>query len=154
MKIKGGAFFLTMFFALWGFTPSLWAAAEIPDPTLCDKESKEVRQGRPGGAEGKVVDGPGPTTKMERGAQSAWSTASKASGKIPGPDKRHLCLALNPIKNPESRFKHKDHSTYFCTLILNRDIQAYCYAVVKKDSKKCDLIVSKELEQKCLTESK
>ena len=154
MKIKGGAFFLTMFFASWGFTSSLWAVAEIPDPTLCDRESKEVRQGRPGGAEGKVVDGPGPTTKMERGAQSAWSTASKASGKIPGPDKRHLCLALNPIKNPESRFKHKDHSTYFCTLILNRDIQAYCYAIVKKDPKKCDLIVSKELEQKCLTESK
>ena len=154
MKIKGGAFFLTMFFALWGFTPSLWAAAEIPDPKLCDIESKEVRQGRPGGAEGKVVDGPGPTTKMERGAHSAWSTASKASGKIPGPDKRHLCLALNPIKNPESRFKHKDHSTYFCTLILNRDIQAYCYAIVKKDPKKCDLIVSKELEQKCLTETK
>jgi len=86
-------------------------------------------------------------------AQEAWSSAAKASGKIPPPDKRHLCLALNPIKNPANRFKHKDHSTYYCTLILNRDIQAYCYAVVEKNSKKCDLIVSKELEKECLKKS-
>ena len=133
------------------FAPLLWAA-EVPDPALCDSESKEVRQGRPGGAEVRVVDGIGPMEKMKR-AQEAWSSAAKASGKIPPPDKRHLCLALNPIKNPENRFKHKDHSTYYCTLILNRDIQAYCYAVVEKNSKKCDLIVSKELEKECLKKS-
>jgi hypothetical protein len=109
----------------------------------------EVRQGRPGGAEVKTVDGIGPMQKMTR-AEEAWSSAAKASGEIPAPDKRHLCLALNPIKNPENRFKHKDHSTYYCTLILNRDIQAYCYAVVEKNSKKCDLIVGKELEKECL----
>ena len=136
----------------WALVPSLWAAVEIPDPKLCDAESAEVRQGRPGGAEVKTVDGVGPMQEMTR-AQAAWSSAAKASGKIPPPDKRHLCLALNPIKNPENRFKHKDHSTYYCTLILNRDIQAYCYAVVDKDSKKCDLIVSKELEKECLKKS-
>jgi len=38
-------------------------------------------------------------------------------------------------------------------LILNRDIQTYCYAVVEKNSKKCDLIVSKELEEECLKKS-
>ena len=95
------------------------------------------------------IYGVGPMEEMSR-AQSAWSSAAKASGKIPALDKRHLCLALNPIKNPENRFKHKDHSTYYCTLILNRDIQAYCYAVVEKNSKKCDLIVGKELEKECL----
>jgi len=136
----------------WTLVPSLWAAVEIPDPKLCDAESTEVRQGRPGGAEVKTVDGVGPMQEMTR-AQAAWSSAAKASGKIPAPDKRHLCLALNPIKNPENRFKHKDHSTYYCTLILNRDIQAYCYAVVEKNSKKCDLIVSKELEKECLKKS-
>ena len=97
----------------------------------------------------KTIDGMGPTKSMKR-VQEVWSSAAKARGKIPPPDKRHLCLALNPIKNPENRFKHKDHSTYYCTLILNRDIQAYCYAVVEKNSKKCDLIVSKELEKECL----
>ena len=152
MKLGAKAWLLMIFLSSWVFVPSLWAAVEIPDPKLCDAESAEVRQGRPGGAEVRTVDGVGPMKKMTR-AEEAWSSAAKASGKIPAPDKRHLCLALNPIKNPENRFKHKDHSTYYCTLILNRDIQAYCYAVVDKNSKKCDLIVSKELEKECLKKS-
>ena len=152
MRIRTGAWLLVLSFASWTLAPSLWAAVEVPDPELCDAESSEVRQGRPGGAEVKTIDGVGPMEKMTR-AQEAWSSAAKASGKIPAPDKRHLCLALNPIKNPENRFKHKDHSTFYCTQILNRDIQNYCYAVVEKNSKKCDLIVSKELEKECLKKS-
>ena len=152
MRIGTGAWLLMVSLASWAFAPSLWASVEIPDPELCDAESVEVRQGRPGGAEVKTVDGLGPMAKMTR-EQEAWSSAAKASGKIPAPDKRHLCLALNPIKNPENRFKHKDHSIFYCTQILNRDIQNYCYAVVEKNSKKCDLIVSKELEKECLKKS-
>ena len=152
MRIGTGAWLLMVSLASWAFAPSLWASVEVPDPELCDAESAEVRQGRPGGAEVKTVDGLGPMAKMTR-EQEAWSSAAKASGKIPAPDKRHLCLALNPIKNPENRFKHKDHSTFYCTQILNRDIQNYCYAVVEKNSKKCDLIVSKELEKECLKKS-
>jgi len=152
MRVGTKAWLLIVFLVSWALVPSLWAAVEIPDPKLCDAESTEVRQGRPGGAEVKTVDGLGPMGKMTR-AQAAWSSAAKASGKIPAPDKRHLCLALNPIKNPENRFKHKDHSTFYCTQILNRDIQNYCYAVVEKNSKKCDLIVSKELEKECLKKS-
>ena len=152
MKIRAGVWLLIVFLTSWAFAPLSWAAVEIPDPKLCDAESTEVRQGRPGGAEVKTVDGVGPMQKMTR-AKEAWSSAAKASGKIPAPDKRHLCLALNPIKNPENRFKHKDHSTFYCTQILNRDIQNYCYAVVEKNSKKCDLIVSKELEKECLKKS-
>jgi len=152
MRVGAKAWLLIVFLASWALTPSLWAAVEVPDPELCDSESAEVRQGRPGGAEVKVVDGVGPMSKMTR-AQEAWSSAAKASGKIPAPDKRHLCLALNPIKNPENRFKHKDHSTFYCTQILNRDIQNYCYAVVEKNQKKCALVVSKELEKECLKKS-
>jgi hypothetical protein len=152
MRIGTGAWLLMVSLASWAFAPSLWASVEVPDPELCDAESAEVRQGRPGGAEVKTVDGLGPMAKMTR-EKEAWSSAAKASGKIPAPDKRHLCLALNPIKNPENRFKHKDHSTFYCTQILNRDIQNYCYAVVEKNSKKCDLIVSKELEKECLKKS-
>ena len=152
MKKLFSACLLALFLAPWLLASSLWAAAEVPDPKLCDSESKEVRQGRPGGAEVRTVDGMGPMQKMKH-VQEAWSSAAKARGKIPPPDKRNLCLALNPIKNPENRFKHKDHSTFYCTLILNRDIQAYCYAVVEKNSKKCDLIVSKELEKECLLKS-
>ena len=152
MRIRTGAWLLVLSLASWMLAPSLWATVEIPDPELCDSESAEVRQGRPGGAEVRTVDGVGPMQKMTR-AEEAWSSAAKARGKIPGPDKRHLCLALNPIKNPENRFKHKDHSTFYCSQILNRDIQNYCYAVVEKNSKKCDLIVSKELEKECLKKS-
>ena len=150
MKKKAGLCMIAIFFMPWLLASPSWAAVEIPNPTLCDSESKEVRQGRPGGAEVRTVDGLGPTTEMTR-SQEAWSSAAKASGKIPPLDKRNLCLAFNPIKNPENRFKHKDHSIYYCTLILNRDIQAYCYAVVEKNKKKCDLIVSKELEKECLS---
>ena len=152
MRIGTGAWLLMVSLASWAFAPTLWASVEIPDPELCDAESAEVRQGRPGGAEVKTVDGLGPMAKMTR-VQEAWSSAAKAIGKIPAPDERHLCLALNPIKNPENRFKHKDHSIFYCTQILNRDIQNYCYAVVEKNSKKCDLIVSKELEKECLKKS-
>ena len=49
---------------------------------------------------------------------------------------------------------HKDHSTYYCTLIVNRDSQSYCFAVVQADPKKCNNIVSKELETDCLEKAK
>ena len=140
-----------VFLAPWLFASSLWAA-DVPASTVCDSESKEVRQGRPGGAEVHTIDGAGPQGTMTR-EQDEWSSAAKARGKIPPMDRRHLCLALNPIKDPTNRFMHKDHSTYYCTLILNRDIQAYCYALVEKNQKKCDLIVSKELEKSCLEKS-
>ena len=74
-KLSSGIFLLAAFFAFWLSAPSLWAA-EVPDPTLCDSESKEVRQGRPGGAEVKVVDGIGPMAKMKR-TQEVWSSAAK-----------------------------------------------------------------------------
>ena len=87
MERLAGACLLTVFLAPCIFASPSWAAVEVPDPALCDRESKEVRQGRPGGAEGRVVDGLGPTTKMKH-VQETWSSAAKASGKIPPPDKR------------------------------------------------------------------
>ena len=127
-------------------------AAEVPDPTACDKDGVTVRKGRPGIASVEVRDGVGPTKELVRDGIN--SAAAKSSGKVSKGDKRHLCLALSPIKNPESRYKHKDHSNYYCTLILNRDSQAYCYAVVTGDPKKCNNIVSSELEKLCLEKSK
>ena len=127
-------------------------AAEVPDPTACDKDGVTVRKGRPGIASVEVRDGVGPTKELIR--DGIYSAAAKSSGKVSKEDKRHLCLALSPIKNPESRYKHKDHSNYYCTLILNRDSQAYCYAVVTGDPKQCNNIVSSELEKLCLKKSK
>ena len=111
-----------------------------------------IRKGRPGIASVEVRDGVGPTKELVR--DGIYSAAAKSSGNVSKEDKRHLCLALSPIKNPESRYKHKDHSNYYCTLILNRDSQAYCYAVVTGDPKQCNNIVSSELEKECLEKAK
>ena len=127
-------------------------AAEVPDPTACDKDGATARKGRPGVAPVEVRDGVGPTKELIR--DGIYSAAAKSSGTVSKEDKRHLCLALSPIKDPESRYKHKDHSNYYCTLILNRDSQTYCYAVVTSDPKKCNNIVSAELEKVCMKESR
>lgn len=127
-------------------------AAEVADTKACDEITQEVRKGRPGVAPVTVVDGRGPTSTMAR--DGLFSTAAKPTGKLSKEDKRNLCLALTPISSPESRYKHKDHSSYYCTLILNRDSQSYCYAVVLGNPKTCDNIVSKGLEKECLAKSK
>jgi len=141
---------ITAFFIFAWVFPII--AAEVPNPTACDGDGAIVRKGRPGIASVEVRDGVGPTKKLVR--DGIYSAAAKSSGKVSKEDKRHLCLALSPIKNPESRYAHKDHSNYYCTLILNRDSQAYCYAVVLGNPKQCDNIVSSELEKECLEKSK
>ena len=148
---RAGLTVLMMVFLIFALAPSTMAA-ELPDPTACDGDGTNVRKGRPGIASIDVRDGVGPTKKLVR--DGIYSSAAKSSGKVSKEDKRHLCLALSPIKNPENRFLHKDHSIYYCTLILNRDSQAYCYAVVTGDPKKCNNIVSSDLEKECLEKSK
>ncbi len=139
-----------------GAPPSMAAdiaeAADIADTKACDEITQDVRKGRPGVDPVTVIDGQGPMTEMKK--TGLFSSAAKPTGKLSKEDERNLCLALTPISNPESRYKHKDHSIYYCTLILNRDSQAYCYGVVQGDPKKCDNIVSKELEKECLVKSK
>ena len=142
--------FMSAFFTLALALPAM--AAEVPDPTACDEDGVSVRKGRPGVAPVEVRDGVGPTKELVR--SGIYSAAAKSSGTVSKEDKRHLCLALSPIKNPDSRYAHKDHSNYYCTLILNRDSQTYCYAVVTGDPKKCNNIVSAELEKECLEKSK
>ena len=126
-------------------------AAEVADTKACDEITQDVRKGRPGVAPVTVVDGHGPMTEMKK--TGLFSSAAKPTGKLSKEDERNLCLALTPISDPESRYKHKDHSIYYCTLILNRDSQSFCYGVVQGDPKKCDNIVSRELEKECLVKS-
>jgi hypothetical protein len=131
---------------------SLSIAAEVANTKACDQISQDVRKGRPGVDPVTVIDGKGPTTEMTR--TGLFSSAAKPTGKLSKEDERNLCLALTPITNPESRYKHKDHSTYYCTLILNRDSQTYCFAVVQGNSGNCGNIVSSELEKECLAKAK
>ncbi len=133
-----------------GVSPSV--AVDAADTKSCDEITQDVRKGRPGVDPVTVVDGQGPLTEMKK--TGLFSSAAKPTGKLSKEDERNLCLALTPVSNPESRYKQKDHSIYYCTLILNRDSQSYCYGVVQGDPKKCDNIVSKELEKECLVKSK
>ena len=125
-------------------------AAEVADTKACDEITQDVRKGRPGVDPVTVIDGHGPMTKMK---MTGFRSVAKPTGKLSKEDERNLCLALTPISDPESRYKHKDHSIYYCTLILNRDSQSFCYGVVQGDPKKCDNIVSKGLEKECLVKS-
>ena len=100
-------------------------AAEVADTKACDEITQEVRKGRPGVDPVAVIDGHGPMTEMK--ITGLFSAAAKPTGKLSKEDERNLCLALTPISDPESRYKHKDHSIYYCTLILNRDSQSFCY---------------------------
>jgi hypothetical protein len=74
-------------------------------------------------------------------------------------DKRNLCLAKindraegNPLE--KNRYRNKDHSAYYCTLIRSRDLQNYCYAVIEHNSKKCELLSSVALEKECKADVK
>ena len=85
-------------------------------------------------------------TKEARSGRDAKATAKQ--------DDRNLCLALHPIKNPEDRYKHKDHSTYYCSLIRSRDKMIYCNAVVQGDSSNCENVVDAKLAKLCMEKSK
>ncbi|MGV7221700.1 MAG: hypothetical protein ACQ9MH_09255 [Nitrospinales bacterium] len=65
-------------------------------------------------------------------------------------DDRNLCLAFKGInKDKENRYQFKNHVSYYCSLVKNRDKQKYCYGVTQKTKSMCDLIVDKKLEEKC-----
>ncbi len=71
---------------------------------------------------------------------------------IANPVEKNLCLALHPIKNPENRYRHKDHSTYYCTLMQyqkDRDMMNFCTAVVQSDPAMCTNIGDAKLEKIC-----
>jgi len=78
----------------------------------------------------------------------------KECAKAADKDERNLCLAFHPIPDPENRYKHKNHSNYYCSLIRNRDKQNYCYAVLDKHHAGCDLIVDKTLAADCDAKTK
>ena len=64
-------------------------------------------------------------------------------------DDRHLCLATIKVEGKEYGYSNKNHSSYYCSLVTNRDKQKYCYGVTQKTKTMCDLIVDKKLEEKC-----
>ncbi len=65
-------------------------------------------------------------------------------------DKINLCRAFNPKQSDnKNRYQNKNHSNYYCSLIKNRDLQTYCYAVVGNNKVQCGLIVDADVEKEC-----
>ncbi|MBI5428664.1 MAG: hypothetical protein HZA02_10375 [Nitrospinae bacterium] len=69
---------------------------------------------------------------------------------IPDADKANLCRAkLKPSEENANRYQNKDHRTYYCSLITDRDMQTYCYAIASHNKTMCGDVVDKTLETEC-----
>ncbi|NIQ03391.1 MAG: hypothetical protein GWM98_25940 [Nitrospinaceae bacterium] len=65
-------------------------------------------------------------------------------------DERNFCLAMiNDHGEAKNRYKNKDHSSYYCSLIRDRDKQNLCQAIIDSDSNRCALIGDKNMEKEC-----
>ena len=89
---------------------------------------------------------------------SAVSQAAPKSGdpcvKHKDLDQLNLCRAfeIDKAKTAEqkkNRYQNKNHTTYYCSLIKDREIQKYCFAVASKSKTQCGNIVDPKLEKKC-----
>ena len=69
-------------------------------------------------------------------------------------DQLNLCRAfeIDKAKTKEqkkNRYQNKNHSTYYCSLIKNRELQKYCFAVASQTKSQCGNLVDPKLEKKC-----
>lgn len=69
-------------------------------------------------------------------------------------DQLNLCRAfeIDKAKTAEQkkdRYKNINHSTYYCSLIKDRELQKYCFAVATQTKSSCANIVDAKLEKKC-----
>lgn len=83
-------------------------------------------------------------------AKSVPQADNSPCGSIADSDKANLCRAkLKEDEGEKNRYTSKDHRSYYCSLINDRDMQNYCYAVVSHNKNMCDLVVDKNLEAEC-----
>jgi hypothetical protein len=69
-------------------------------------------------------------------------------------DQLNLCRAFEIDKaktkaQKKNRYQNKNHSTYYCSLIKDREIQKYCFAVASQTKSQCANLVDPKLEKKC-----
>ena len=74
-------------------------------------------------------------------------------------DQLNLCRAfeIDKAKTAEQkkdRYKNKNHSTYYCSLIKERELQKYCFAVASQTKSQCGNLVDPKLEKKCNSQVK
>ena len=69
-------------------------------------------------------------------------------------DQLNLCRAfeIDKAKTAEqkkNRYQNKNHSTYYCSLIKDRELQKYCFAVASQTKSQCGNLVDVKLEKQC-----
>lgn len=69
-------------------------------------------------------------------------------------DQLNLCRAfeIDKAKTKEqkkNRYQNKNHTTYYCSLIKDRELQKYCFAVATQTKSGCGNLVDPKLEKKC-----
>jgi hypothetical protein len=69
-------------------------------------------------------------------------------------DQLNLCRAfeIDKAKTAEqktNRYQNKNHSTYYCSLIKDRELQKYCFAVASQTKSQCGNLVDPKLEKEC-----
>ncbi len=69
-------------------------------------------------------------------------------------DQLNLCRAfeIDKAKTAEqkkNRYQNKNHTTYYCSLIKDRELQKYCFAVASQTKSGCANLVDPKLEKEC-----
>ena len=69
-------------------------------------------------------------------------------------DQLNLCRAfeIDDAKTKEqkkNRYQNKNHTTYYCSLIKDRELQKFCFAVATQTRSGCGNLVDSKLEKKC-----
>jgi len=69
-------------------------------------------------------------------------------------DQLNLCRAFEidkakTAKQKKNRYQNKNHTTYYCSLIKDRELQKYCFAVASQTKSQCANLVDPKLEKKC-----
>lgn len=69
-------------------------------------------------------------------------------------DQLNLCRAFEidnakTADQKKNRYQNKNHTTYYCSLIKDRDVQNYCFAVTTQTKSGCANLVDPKLEKDC-----
>ena len=69
-------------------------------------------------------------------------------------DAKNLCRALKiegarTEEQRMNRYQNKNHSTYYCSLIKDKDKKVFCFAVINQSKSQCGNIIDAELEKQC-----
>lgn len=69
-------------------------------------------------------------------------------------DQMNLCRAfeIDKAKTAEQkkdRYHNKNHTMYYCSLIKDRELQKFCFAVASQTKSGCANIVDAKLEKEC-----